>query len=149
MSRVVVDGGDSGSDDDSGLVLDRAEPRERVLGLCLVVQRLLDHEVRVDRVPGHRRFVVGGTDRREAQPRSHALLIVEGQFVDPGGDDVAVRRHVADVQGLRGRNRFFLRGQLLLSLDLIELTLVLSGRLVWILERPVAVPLGVLLLELA
>ena len=110
---------------------------------------------------GHGRVVVGVADRREAQPRAQALLVVEGQLVNSGGDDVPVRREVAGVQTAAGAAAAGPGA----GVDeprphppappaapaprLLELALVLARRLVGVLGGPVAVALGVLLLELA
>ncbi len=149
MAGVVVYGGDTRRDDDGCLVLDRPESCERVLGLSLVVEGLLEDEVRVQGAAGHGSLVIGMAYRREAQASPHALLVVESQLVYSGGDYVPVGSEVAGVKLARRRGRVFLLRDQLLLLDSLLLTLVLARRLVRVLGRPVAVALRVLLLELA
>ena len=149
VAGVVEDGGDAGSDGDRRLVGDGPEPRQRALGLRLVVQRLLDDEVRLGRIAGHGSRVVGVADGRVAHARAQGLLVVQRQLIDPRSDHMAVRRQVAGLPRRDGGRLVLLLGDLLLRRDVGQLLPLFEGGLVRVLRRPVALPLGVFLLELA
>src|SRR5450759_3414504 len=98
VARVVEDGGDAGGDFERLLIVRGAEMRQRDLGLGQVVDRLAEVEGRAGRAGGDCGDVVRVADGLVAHPRAEALLVLEGQLVYAGADDVAVRRQVGGVR---------------------------------------------------
>ena len=145
MPRVVEYRGDTGCHFQRSLVFDRTEVRQCALGLLQVVERRLENEVRLGRISRHRRVVVRLPERRQAHARAHALLVAKGQFVHARSDHAAAGQRVAGLEAAL----VFLLGELLLALDFLFLSLIFAGRLVGMLQRPVALSLRELLLELA
>ena len=152
----MEDGRDTRRDPQRLLVVGGAEVGQRCLGPGLVVERLLHHQVRPGRVAGHGRVVVRVAERRIAHACADALFVADAQLVHAGGDDAAVGQHVAGVgadrcagSGVEGRGLVLPLGDLPLGLDRGLVALLLPGRDVGMPGGPVAVPLGVFLLELA